>query len=104
MALTTNQKTKVRAALHRAYSVAELVIPWTKPEADLAITDADNWIDSNAASFASALSQPFRGSSTAADKSVLLITLAIAQRLASDPGYTAVLKSILSEFETIQGA
>lgn len=104
MALTTNQKTQVRAALHRAYSAAGLPIPWTKPDADLAISDTDTWLDSNAVSFATALSQPYRGTSTAADKSVLLITMAIAQRLVNEPAYVDILRHVLAQLDGIQGA
>lgn len=104
MALTNNQKLRVRKSLHDAYSQQELSIPWKKDEADAAITDADNWIDTNAAAYAAALSQPYRGSSSPSDKSVLLITIAIAQRLVSEPEYLGVLRNILAQLEGIQGA
>ena len=103
MALTASRKVRVRRALHRAYCANELPILWTKPEVDAVITDADNWLDSVAVDFNSALSQPFRGTAGATDKSVLLIAITIAQRLVSEPAYISVLKNMLSEIDGIDG-
>lgn len=104
MALTLAQQQKVRAALHRAYSAQELPLPWTKAEVDAAISEADTWIDSNQASFASSLSAAFAGSSSAADKSVLFIATLIAQRLVSQPEHVSVLLTVLNQLQDIQGA
>ena len=104
MSLTTNQKIKVRSALHRAYSKEGLSTPWLKGDVDTAISDVDTWLDSNSASYSASLSQPFRGSSSAADKTGLLIATTIAQRLVDEPAYVAVLRSVLAELADIQGA
>jgi hypothetical protein len=104
MALTANQKIRVRRAFHRAYSLHQIPTPWTKPEVDAAITAIDDWLDTNAAAYNSALPLPFRSLATAADKSVGLVGLTIAQRLVSDPEHIGVLRAMLAELDEIQGA
>lgn len=95
MALTIGQRNKIRQSLHQAYCQENLPIPWTKPNVDAAIDATDAWLIANQASFAAALPQPFRGSSTVSDKAILFITVAAAQRLLDAPEHVAVLQHIV---------
>jgi hypothetical protein len=101
MALNSNQVKKVRSALHRGHTSAGLAIPWTKPDVDTAIGDADTWQNSNKASFNSALSQPFKGSASAADKAVLLASVIFAEHLVANPSHVQVIRSIVNQLEGI---
>lgn len=103
MALTASQIIKVRSSLHRAYSGQQLPMPWTKPDVDIAIGNTDTWLTTNQGSFNTALSEPFQTDATAADKTILLIGTAIAQRLISTPSHIAVLRQILGELDGIDG-
>lgn len=104
MALTANQIVRVRAALHRAYSQQQRGTPWTKPDVDAVIADADTWLLDNQSNYNVSLSQPFRNNATAEDKALLLIVVAIAQRLVASPGHVDILRQVLAELREIQGA
>lgn len=49
----------------------------SKPDLRAAVDATDSWIDANAASFNTALPQPFRGEATAAQKTFLLCYVAM---------------------------
>ena len=103
MALNANQQKRVRAALHRAYSAQEILIPWTKPQADAAIAASDAWIDSAGASYNSALPVAYRTSASTSDKALLLAVNTIAQQLVNQPTHLAMLSQILGELQGIEG-
>ena len=50
---------------------------FTKADLRAALDATDAWVDSNAASFNSALPQPFRGQATTAQKTLLLCFVAM---------------------------
>ncbi len=66
---------------------------YTKAELQAAINAADDWVDSNASSFNSALPQPFRTQATTAQKAFLLACVTLAR------GNAALLRQILGEVE-----
>lgn len=103
MSLTTNQKSKVRQSLHRAYSASGMPMPWTKAQADAAITAADDWIDSQAAEYNAALPAAFRNSASSNDKTVLLLTVVMAQRLTQNGSAVAALQSVVADLAQIVG-
>lgn len=100
MALSANRKLEVRKAIHRAYSNHVEEIPWTKPELDDAITEADTWSLANKVAFNTALPLAYRQAATAADKAILLITCIAADYLADNPSKAAVIKDIINRLET----
>lgn len=63
----------VRDAIMRARNVGAV----TKTDLRAAIDATDNWIDSNQASFNTALPEPFKGSATTQEKTVLFCFVAL---------------------------
>lgn len=53
---------------------------FTKAELRAALDATDDWIDDNAASFNSALPQPFRGAATSAQKTLLFCYVAMRRQ------------------------
>lgn len=73
MALDATNRLRVWAQLMRSFPDALLPFPAvTKPQLKAAVDATDDWIDANAASFNTALPQPFRGAATTAQKAYLL--------------------------------
>lgn len=101
MALSPSIKTKVRAAIHRAYCSNEVGIPWTKTDLDTAITDLDGWLDLNASALNLVLSQPFRSLASTPDKAVLLVVVSVARYLADNPELLSVLSGVVQEARSI---
>jgi hypothetical protein len=66
--LTTAQKQAARGDFATSISVRRDSIAVSKPDLDAAITAVDNWIESNSASFNSALPLPARTALTARQK------------------------------------
>jgi hypothetical protein len=65
----------------------------TKTDLQAAINAADDWVDSNAASYNSALPATFRTNATVAQKAFLLAMVALAR------GNVALLRAILGEVD-----
>ncbi len=68
MALDTTNRFQASAQLMRDLSFAGLL----KADVRAALNAIDDWADANAASFNSALPQPFRGTASTAQKNLLL--------------------------------
>lgn len=49
----------------------------TKPDFRAAVDAVDDWVEANAASFNTALPQPYRGAASAAQKAALLAAVAL---------------------------
>lgn len=52
-------------------------LPWSKADLDAAVAAVDDWATANAASFNSALPQPFRGTASSALKALLLAAVCL---------------------------
>lgn len=65
---------RARTAIHVMRNVMSVfgTMPVNKTDLRAAIDAADTWADSNQASFVTALPQPFRGASSAQQKTLLL--------------------------------
>jgi hypothetical protein len=70
----------VRRRIWRAI-MRGFIFSWPGLKEDLyaAVAAADDWVDSNAASYNSALPQPFRSTATNAQKAILLAALALTR-------------------------
>lgn len=78
--LTTQQRAELHAAIMRALSDIREACPMLKADLLAAINAADDWANSNAASYNTALPLPFRTVATADQKSRLLEMVIIARR------------------------
>lgn len=79
MALTTEQRVRLRQQLAEEISAARLPFNLTRAQFDAAIAAVDDWIESNAAGFNAAIPQPVRSALTAAQKPELLYRVARAR-------------------------
>lgn len=77
MALTTQQRTDLRADIGRFMSETRTPFNLTKAQVDAAIAATDDWIDANAASFNSALPTAARNNLTASQKAQLFHLVAM---------------------------
>ena len=72
MALGTGDRQACNIALQRFFSQAALSVGITKAELQAAINAVDDWCDTNATSYNTALPQPARGSLSTPQKTLLL--------------------------------
>lgn len=77
MALTTLQKQALRALWSSLVSERRETFPLTKAQLDAAITATDDWIESNAASYNTALPVAARTNLTAGQKAELFSIVAL---------------------------
>lgn len=75
--LSTAERSQISAALQRWWSNLRESCGFTKPDLLAAIDATDAWIDANAAVYNAALPQPFRGSATPLQKTLLFCYVAI---------------------------
>lgn len=75
--LASNERSQIVAALQRWWSNVRETCTFTKPELVAAVDAADAWVDSNAASFNTALPAQFRNKATALQKTLLLTYVAL---------------------------
>lgn len=67
-----------RALIHKAFMAKGHTAPsLLKADVRAAVNAADDWIDTNAAGFNTALPQPFRGAATTAQKAIILAYCAL---------------------------
>jgi hypothetical protein len=71
-ALSTAERAHVMALYMEEASRDRLSLPLTKPQFAAAIAAIDDWVESNAAAFNSAIPQPARSTLTAQQKAALL--------------------------------
>jgi len=68
----------VRARLWRKFMEAGASPPTVlKADVRAAVNAVDDWVDSNASAFNTALPQPFRGAATSAQKALILAYIAL---------------------------
>jgi hypothetical protein len=92
--LSDTERLRVWRGLMRYWSaLREALGALTKADLRAAVDAADGWLDTNAASFNSAIPQPARGQLTTAQKALLLAVVALARH---DP---ARLRDILGEVD-----
>ncbi len=90
--LPTLDRQRIWRGIMRYWSAQrDILAGCTKTDLQAAINAADDWIDSNAASYNSALPATFRTNATVAQKAFLLAMVAIAR------GNVALLRAILGE-------
>lgn len=77
MALTSLQKQALRALWSSLVSERREAFPLTKAQLDAAITATDDWIESNAASYNTALPVAARTNLTAGQKAELFMRVAL---------------------------
>lgn len=69
---------------------ANIAGSWSKADLRAAVDATDAWIDANSASFVTALPQPFRGQSTALQKTIMFVYVALRRagrgRIREDEG------------------
>ncbi len=79
MALTTQQRTNLRAEMGRLLSDRRELFPLSKPQLDAAIAATDDWIDANAVAFNTALPAAARTGLSSQQKAELLCRVALAR-------------------------
>lgn len=67
--LDAAQRVQVRALWQRDQSVPPAL---TKPDFQAAVAACDQWVEDNQAAFVAALPQPFRGGTSATEKTLLM--------------------------------
>lgn len=77
--LPTEDRQRIWRGLMRWWSNNFEEQSWSKTELQAAVDATDTWIDSNQASYNSALPQPFRGNATEAQKTILFCAVALAR-------------------------
>jgi hypothetical protein len=93
-ALSTNVRQQIWRGLMRYWSNArETVAGITKADLQAAVNAADDWADSNASSFNSALPTTFRNNATTAQKALLLAIVVLARHA------PASIRSIVGEVD-----
>lgn len=101
MAFNANQLKKIRAAIHRAYSEAEIPIGWLKADIDAELPVYDTYLDTEQVTANSTFSPGFRGKSTVNDRRTIDLVVRMARYLVANPQYIAVLRAILVEIEGV---
>ena len=90
--LPTLDRQRIWRGIMRYWSAQrDILTGCTKTDLQAAINAADDWADSNAASYNSALPATFRTNATVAQKAFLLAMVALAR------GNVALLRAILGE-------
>lgn len=93
-ALSTNIRQQIWRGIMRYWSASLTALAGcTKADLQAAVNAADDWIDSNAASYNSALPATFRTNATVAQKAVLLAVVTLARY------NVAALRAILGEVD-----
>lgn len=77
MALNANQKQQILAKWASDISARREAFDLRKPDLVAAITAIDNWLETNATAFNSAIPQPARATLTTSQKAELLALVAI---------------------------
>ena len=103
MAFNTNQLRKIRSAIHRAYSEANLPITWTKADIDAELPTYDTYLDIEQVTANNTFSVGFRGKSTANDRRTIDLVVRMARYLIANPQFIRVLQAILREVEGVDG-
>lgn len=91
--LSDTERARLWRGLMRYWSAQREGVALTKADLRAAVDAADTWLDTNAASYNSALPQPARGALTTGQKALILAVAALA-RFAP-----AVVRSILGEVD-----
>ena len=77
--LSTEDRQRVWRGAMRWWSKSQTVQPWLKIQLYNAVAATDNWIESNQASYVAALPQPFQGTSSEEQKTLLFCAVALAR-------------------------
>lgn len=100
MALTAARRTRIYAALVRAYSKNEIPIPWLKSDFIDALDTYDAYLDTEQPSANTVLSTALPAS-TISDRRTIDIVHRMGRYLIAQPQYVPVLRDILREIESI---